>query len=202
MARGTRYRHRATSPLANARRALENGAHLDRAERDPDPRLSRRRDDGPAVVCRRRVSPADGRTAAAGDRPHAERRPRVVARSRRHAAVDARRAERGHLGRAAQGLRGRRHSRLRSASRRRHRVVHAVSRPWLDDDPRRRFAAAGGREARGRLPEDRPYAARLRSSLSHARSACDATVSAGDGARARRRARAADSRDRARAHAS
>ena len=123
-----------------------------RAEQDSGARLSARRDDGPALVRRGGVSAADGRTADAGDRPDAERGAGVVDRSRRHAAVDARRAQRRHLGRAAQGLRRGRHPGVRSASRRRHRVVHAVSRcavwRWSRGG---QIAAAGGRHHRRRV---------------------------------------------------
>ena len=62
---------------------------------------------------------------------------RVVDRSRRHASVDARGAQRGHVRGAAQGLRRGRHPRVRSASRRRHRILHAVSRFRPGADARR-----------------------------------------------------------------
>ena len=115
-----------TSP--DDRRAVADRAHAHRAEQDSRPRLPARRDDGPALVRRRGLPAADGRTADAGDRPHARSRARVVGRSRRHAALDAGRAQCRDLGRPAQGLRRGGHSGVRSAPRRRHRIVHAVSR--------------------------------------------------------------------------
>ena len=121
----------------DSRRSLANGADIDRAQQDPRPRLSAGRDDGTAHVRRGGLSAVDGRTAVAGDWKDVRRDPRVVAGSRRHAAFDAGRAQRGDDGRAAEGLRGGRRSRVRAAARRRHRVVHAISRLGPRADPRR-----------------------------------------------------------------
>ncbi len=55
-------------------------------------------------------------------------------------------------GRAAQGLRGGGHPRLRPPSRRRHRVVHEVSRRWALAHALRPHPAEVGRESGGRLP--------------------------------------------------
>ena len=119
---------RTAHPAAHGDRSVADGAHVDCAEQHSDPRLRGRRDDGPAVVRRRRLSAAHGRAAVAGDRPDAERRAGLDARPRRDAAVDAGRAQRRDVWGAAEGLRRRRHPGVRAASRRRHRVVHAVPR--------------------------------------------------------------------------
>ena len=155
---------------------------------------------GRLVVCRSRVSAADGRAADARHRAHAERGAGLVDRPRRDAAVDAGGAQRRDVRRAAQGLRRRRHPRLRPASWRRHRVVHALPRRAAS---RWSAAARSMQQAADtiveRVREGEGSAAGIRPPLPHARSARRAVVSDGAGARARRRARADDSRRRARA---
>ena len=141
--------------VAAGGRTLAYGADVHRAQQGAHSRLPARRDDGPAVVCRRRVSAAHGRAADTRDRPDAERRADLVDRSWGHAAVDAGGPECGHLRRAAQGLRGGRHSRLRSASWRRHRVVHAVPRRRAHAGPQRQLDAGSGRNHRRRVREGR-----------------------------------------------
>ena len=135
MARNVDRRTR-TPPRADARRRartsrrrrVAHGADVHRAEQDPRPRLSARRDHGPADVRRGHLPAADGRAAVARHRPADGRDPGLVHRPRRDAAVDAGRAQHRDDRRAAARVRRRRRARLRPLSRRRHRELHAVPR--------------------------------------------------------------------------
>ena len=69
-----------------------------------------------------------GEVPTPGDGPPDGGAPGLVHRPRRHAALDAGRAQHGHDRRAVACVRGRRRARVRPVSRRRHRELHAVSR--------------------------------------------------------------------------
>src|SRR5262249_56081477 len=81
---------------ARAAREVADGADAHRAEQDPRPRLPARRDHGAPHLRRGDLPAADGRSPLAGDRQPDGSDPRVVHRSRDHAAVHARRAQYGH----------------------------------------------------------------------------------------------------------
>ena len=118
----------ARSDRAQAPATLEHVADVHRAEQDSRARLSARRDDGPLSLRRGDLSAAHGRGAVAVDRPADGSDAGVVHRPRRHAAVDAGRAEHRDDRRAAARVRGGRACWLRPLPRRRHRELHAVSR--------------------------------------------------------------------------
>ena len=146
---------RAEQPSAGThRRRVAHGADVHRAQQDPRARLSARRGHGPPHLRRNDLPAARGRDPDARDGPPDGGAAGLVHRPRRHAAVDAGRAQHGHDRRAAAGVRGRRRPRVRPVSRRRHRELHAVSRQRAGARTRGRRPARGRRthraEVRGR----------------------------------------------------
>jgi len=114
-----RKRTRIAARTRGRRAIAADGAHRDRAEQDPDPRLPTGRDDGASLVCGGGVSAPDGRAADAGDRAHVQRDSGVLARSWRHAAVHARGQERRDIRCADEGQRRGGRARVWPAPRRR-----------------------------------------------------------------------------------